>query len=409
MYIQKILIENIRSISHFEMEFPKPAGWHVLIGDNGSGKTTVLRAIAAPLIIEVNRANPIMTEWLKIAEEQAIAKLIYDDSYWIELGIKYSSNRGFNVIMCDKEENSEQNMPIKVFSAGYGSLRIAQENEIIDDITPQKKPQILAHKTLLGGKNALMSAEYWLKELQYAVLEGGNDQKTAQKLLDLIISLINDSNLLPYNRKIGKIGRAGISFQNEKGIYLAFRHLSDGFRSILNIVLDFIFRMVGFYGEAEVLRAFDNEQKVCMLEGVVLIDEIDAHLHPTWQTRIGQWFTQYFPNIQFIVTTHSPLVCRACDKGSIWRLAAPDSDVPSGEITGIERERLIYGNILDAYGTEIFGDSASINVEAAQQRNRLGELYEKSIMGLIKSEEETEFTHLKGIFPTFQHIGILAK
>lgn len=45
MYIQKVTIENIRSIDHFEMTFPNPAGWHVLIGDNGAGKSTILKAI----------------------------------------------------------------------------------------------------------------------------------------------------------------------------------------------------------------------------------------------------------------------------------------------------------------------------------------------------------------------------
>jgi hypothetical protein len=70
-------------------------------------------------------------------------------------------------------------------------------------------------------------------------------------------------------------------------------------------------------------------------------------------------FTHYFPNIQFIVTTHSPLVCRACEKGSIWRLAAPGMEIKSGEIIGVDRERLIFGNVLDAYGTEIFGEDVS--------------------------------------------------
>ena len=48
-------------------------------------------------------------------------------------------------------------------------------------------------------------------------------------------------------------------------------------------------------------------------EGVILIDEIDAHLHPAWQKRIGFWLKAHFPNIQFIVTTHSPFICQAAD------------------------------------------------------------------------------------------------
>lgn len=400
MYIQKVIIENIRSISHFEMDFPNPAGWHVLIGDNGTGKTTILRAIGAALIGDIYANDE--SSWIKMNEEKGEAILNFEDK---------NDNRSFVIYQTSDETSPTFVFPAyhQVFSAGYGSLRIAQENGIIEDIKPKKFPQILAHETLLGEKNALMSAELWLKDLQYAVFEGDSEQVLAQKLLDLIVSIISESNLLPYNVKMEKVGRKGILFRNEEGTLLNLRQLSDGFRSILNITIDLIYRMVGFYGENEVIKAFDNPLKICSLSGVVLIDEIDAHLHPTWQTRIGQWFTQYFPNIQFIVTTHSPLVCRACEKGSIWRLAAPGSEHESGEITGTERERLIYGNILDAYGTEAFGEDTSISVIAAEQRNRLGELYEKSIMGLIEASEQAEFNHLKGIFPTFQYTGILAK
>lgn len=416
MYIQKVIIENIRSISHFEMDFPNPAGWHVLIGDNGTGKTTILKAIGTTTIRY--NLNEVFS-WLKVNTKKAQICLWFDErNYKPSLSIEkvsensFSSSVGYNsneVLPLKNVAIGFSDSPIEVFSTGYGSLRIAQENGIIDDIKPKKFPQILAHETLLGEKNTLMSAELWLKDLQYAVFEGDSEQVLAQKLLDLIVSIISESNLLPYNVKMEKVGRKGILFRNDEGTLLNLRQLSDGFRSILNITIDLIYRMVGFYGEDKVIKAFENPQKICSLSGIVLIDEIDAHLHPTWQTRIGQWFTQYFPNIQFIVTTHSPLICRACEKGSIWRLAAPDSEIPSGEIVGTERERLIYGNILDAYGTEAFGENTSIGEESAAKRNRLGELYPKSIMGLIAENEEAEFEALKAIFPTFQFNPILMK
>ncbi len=79
------------------------------------------------------------------------------------------------------------------------------------------------------------------------------------------------------------------------------------------------------------------------LPGVVLIDEIDAHLHPSWQVDVGFWFTRYFPQLQFIVTTHSPLVCRAAEKGSIWRLAKP-GPIGGARNHGIEKDRLVMAN-----------------------------------------------------------------
>ena len=92
------------------------------------------------------------------------------------------------------------------------------------------------------------------------------------------------------------------------------------------------------------------------LPGVVLVDEIDAHLHPTWQLRIGENLLRYFPKVQFIVTTHSPLICHAAEKGSVWRLPVPGDDSSfTGRVRGKELKRLIYGDILEAYDTELFG------------------------------------------------------
>jgi hypothetical protein len=93
--------------------------------------------------------------------------------------------------------------------------------------------------------------------------------------------------------------------------------------------------------------------------GVVLIDEIDAHLHPTWQRRIGFWFREHFPRMQFIVSSHSPLVFQAADPGTIFRLPRPGYDEDGYMVTGDEYRRLVFGNVLDAYGTEVFGEGVT--------------------------------------------------
>jgi len=66
----------------------------------------------------------------------------------------------------------------------------------------------------------------------------------------------------------------------------------------------------------EMLRS-DIEVPINEASGVVLIDEIDPHLHPKWQREIGFWLTKLFPNMQFIVTTHSPFVAMAAGKGAL--------------------------------------------------------------------------------------------
>jgi len=82
MYIKKVNIDNIRSISDFEMTFPEPAGWHVVIGDNGAGKSTVVKSIALALldITDINAAGQDWDEWLKKGEIQGFVELLISPS-----------------------------------------------------------------------------------------------------------------------------------------------------------------------------------------------------------------------------------------------------------------------------------------------------------------------------------------
>lgn len=81
-------------------------------------------------------------------------------------------------------------------------------------------------------------------------------------------------------------------------------------------------------------------------------------------------------------------------------MAAPGSDYASGEITGLDRDRLIHGNVLDAYGTEVFGEGVSIAEESNDMLTRLAELNVKSMLGEINDSEHVELQNLKAVLPT---------
>jgi len=104
-----------------------------------------------------------------------------------------------------------------------------------------------------------------------------------------------------------------------------------------------------------------------------------------------------FPNLQFIVTTHSPLICRASENGTIWRLRAPGSEYASGEVTGVEKQRLIYGDLLDAYGTELFGKNITQSQSGQELTEKLATLNMKSFKTKLSDEEQKELESLKNI------------
>jgi predicted ATP-binding protein involved in virulence len=143
-----------------------------------------------------------------------------------------------------------------------------------------------------------------------------------------------------------------------------------------------------------------NDGKITVKHnGVVMIDEIDAHLHPTWQRQIGFWLIKHFPRIQFIVTTHSPLVCQAAERGSIFRLPAPGLNEEARMVQGIERDRLIFGSVLDAYGTELFGLDVSRSEASKKKQERLAELNQKALSSTLPSKEAQERLSLQALFP----------
>ena len=434
MYIKEVKIKNIRSISHFEMDFPKPAGWHVLIGDNGAGKSTIIRAIAATLIgpEEITAVLPVWEEWLKQDENEGSIVLEIERDTKLD-GISQTRPPKIQAIknLFELKRNGRIELKSNIFdknmnprnfnwgnnkgwfSVAYGPFRRFTGGNDKWNKVFYAALKAGAHLSVFGEDIALTEALDWLKELDRKRLKQNESQQMlvgmhepevkyvseSEQTFEAIKTFINTSGLLPHNAYFDSVNIEGdLIFRDGNGLPIKMIQMSDGYRSILSLTFELIRQLVGNYSANAVFKEIRKGKPTTMvidLPGVVLIDEIDAHLHPTWQTRIGQWFTKYFPNIQFIVTTHSPLVCRACENGSIWRLAAPGSGNESGEITGTYKKRLIYGNVLDAYGTEVFGENVSISEESNDKMNRLTLLNNKSMEGETSDVEEQELSELK--------------
>jgi predicted ATP-dependent endonuclease of OLD family len=427
MYIREVHIENIRSISKFDMKFREgeEAGWHVLIGDNGSGKTTILRSIALGLV-GMNQSSGLVEDWkswfpsssqyqksrinldIKLNETNRLVFPNNNKFYSSKIHIYKTQQQNYlleeNFNGSDYSNDSPflpEELRSGQFSAGFGPFRRftggnAEKEKIFKN---ERFKNLSAHLSLFGEDVGLTEITNWLQKLQFQKLEN----KSEGEIIEYIKMLLNSNDFLPYGTQLKSISSEGVFFIDGNGETIGINQLSDGYRSILSLTLELIRQMISFLDADAVfenIRTGDPEKMNIPLPGVVLIDEIDAHLHPTWQTRIGQWFTKYFPNLQFIVTTHSPLVCRACEKGTIWRLAAPGSNQESGEITGTDRDRLIYGNVLDAYSTEVFGEDISQSENAEDMLKELAELNLKSFKGIITAPQKERLAELKQILPT---------
>lgn len=284
------------------------------------------------------------------------------------------------------------------FSVAYGPFRRFSGGDKDYERIFYANLRLAAHLSVFGENVALTECVRWLQDLQFKKLE----RQPEGDLLDAIMRFINQEGFLPHQAWLKEVSSRGIEFVDGNGCQLLVDELSDGYRSVLSMTFELIRQLARVY---EVDRIFDPQNPFTIATpGIVLIDEVDAHLHPTWQRRIGLWFREHFPNIQFIVTTHSPLICQAADVGTVWRLPQPGSGETALQVTGTALNRLLYGDVLDAYGTELFGQDVTRSDEAHKRLERLAELNHKALRGRLTKKERAEQAELRAILPMATHV-----
>lgn len=418
MHLRRATIENIKSMASlvWELEGDDLAGWHVILGGNGSGKTTLLRAIALALNgLEAGALRLDFNSWLRNGADKgrvAVSVVPHADldistlespPTEPEATIDLADTNGrveaqpldSSVRKCDVWMDERAGW----FSASYGPFRrFVGGNEELEKLY-RTHPKISRHLTLFGENVALSECTKWLKDLRFRELENrdkGQDEGGLEgELLRKLIAFINTSALLPDGTTMNEVTADGVVFRDAGGAQVSVDDLSDGYRSVLSMTFELIRQLHRAYRADTII--FDEQLRV-NVPGVVIIDEVDVHLHPSWQRRIGAWFTDRFPKIQFIVTTHSPLICHAAEHGSIFRLPEPGSAEKARFIEGVERQRLIYGSVLDAYATDGFGHVPTRSAAGDELLERLAELNMKALDEVLLSDEQRERNQLERIF-----------
>ena len=432
MYLRRVHIQNVRSIAELTWELPDGvdgAGWHVILGDNGSGKSSFLRSIALALVgpMEAPALRQSWREWLRSGGEdraRIAVRLSWDPNEDRFVGRGRTPAQGtelwFHVHITPSGPSvvDDNHLPMigletagspgvdpsrhvwgdgaGWFSASYGPFRRFTGGDKDFDKLFYSQPKLARHLSVFGEAVALTEALTWLQNLKFRELEG----KAEGTLLAPILQFVNQPGFLPHDVRLKDVTSSGVEFVDANGFKMPVQNLSDGYRSILSMTFELVRQMALTFG-ADRLFSADNTQVIP--PGVVIIDEIDAHLHPTWQRTIGVWFRKHFPNVQFIVSTHSPLICQAAEVGSVFRLprpgASPDED--RGEmVKGLALQRLLYGNVLDAYSTGVFGEGVTRSESAQEKLDRLAELNTQELVATLSDDERDEQANLRAILPT---------
>lgn len=310
MYITKVTIKNIRSIEEIEINFERGVKSTILTGDNGTGKSTILRSIAMGITDEDSAAS-VLREMpgemvRKGAEFGEITVHLYQANgrkHKIRTEIvaqelfEKINQKVYKFTNGQYEEMDQKDFPwASIFAAGYGA---GVRNLGTSDY--QYYVSIDALYSLFKYDVALQNPELVLRRLIARARELGGEvsavemEKYLMQLLKQILNLNQDDKVVLTYTSIEIISKEW--GQGELST------LGDGYISTITWILD----LFSWWMLHLKLRK-KNILKNVEIKGIVLIDEIEQHLHPNWQVKIMTLLQESFPGIQFIATTHSPLV-----------------------------------------------------------------------------------------------------
>jgi energy-coupling factor transporter ATP-binding protein EcfA2 len=418
MYVSKVILRNVRGFAKLEFDLARPdksyAGWTVFTGDNGSGKSTLLKAIAIGLAgKDTARAlQPSFRGWVRDGagpEETSIQLEIVrvkDDDALAETGrapaehfpakleIRNGGREPQLLTATPAGKPKSFSTPERTiwsadasgwFSCGYGPFRR------VFGASPEATRQMVAPTTgrfvtMFQEAASLAEVDQWLRNLKHKELEHGRAE-SAQ--LSLVMDLLRD-DLMPNQISVDRVDADGLWLKDRNGVRLAWGDMSEGYRAAAALLADILRHLIDTYGIGALAKPESDGKHVVNRSGVVLIDEIDAHLHPEWQREIGFWLKRHFPKIQFLVTSHSPIICQAADPNGLFVLPEPGSDEQPRPLHREEYEKVIASRPDTILLTAAFGLQNTRSPKAVEGRAEYAKLQAKKRSGRKLTAEERE-------------------
>jgi uncharacterized protein (TIGR02646 family) len=379
VYLKRIEIKNFKGITSLKFDFPLPMDseelksnvisrepWIMLLGENGVGKSAVLQAIALTLIGRkaLKHLNITSSSVINNNADEGYVKIFHHGNSK-PFYIRFSKE---GRIVTGHETSMTQIL-------GYGSSRLAAKNQKEDVEGSFGNVHI---KNLFDPTKVLVNANKWLVKLS----EDAKKSKEKRKLFDWVGLAIKDLLLLGNNSKL-VVENNVVKIRHSKRSAETLQQLSDGYQSIITVAVDIIRTLL------------KDKTTMETAQGIVLVDELETHLHPRWKMQVVSQLRKVFPKIQFIATTHDPLCLRGLQNGEVvvlyknlYKKVKIFSSLP--DPTGMNAEQLL--------NSQYFGLSSTYDYKDEERFNEYYYLLSRtklSRQGKQRRNELKDFVHQK--------------
>lgn len=377
-YFLSLTIENFRcfraeQVLDLSDGDGRPARWTIILGNNGVGKTTLLQCLEG---LQPNLHNP-ASEVFQVAppssvlmpligyipahtilheasergdKEQALVRIGTSIYYGSELSearlgqrqddfcVSYDGRDGYYV-SSDLDIGDTNLMGLVCY--GYGATRRMGRASLTE------KGERDSRASLFSEEATLINAEEWLLQADYAASKKSKSQERwahrRDQIKQLLINLLPDVHDIRFSTGSEDKIQPAVEVQTPYG-WVPMQSLSLGYKTLIAWMVDLA---------SHLFDRYPNSPNPLAEPAVVLVDEIDLHLHPQWQRTLISYLTNLFPNTQFIATAHSPLVVQAAGDANIVLLRRKgDHVVIDNDVESVKGWRVDQVLTSDLFGLE---------------------------------------------------------
>ncbi len=380
-------LENVGPFKTLDLTFKRPMT--VLVGRNAMGKTTILRSIVA---LWSNLRDPQLVPRTTYGRDQSLIKCDYfptEEDVW-----NYSRAYKFPV-----DATSVHDVGVE-YRKPDGSMGPSDNPTIYSPLIAINAYRRLEPGGVEGPKKGHAVSVNRAIQVHAGNFSTGNYGSIHQWLVNRYFSRYEDwaqrerREMEAFSNGLEKLfpSKLQVSFKSVNENYdpifttvhgtVPFNELSGGMQSVVHIVFSIIDGVSQIRRESE--NIFDED-------ALVLIDEIESHLHPEWQRTIVRGLTKMFPRCQFILTTHSPLIVSSCEPKEVVHLtqSAGDDGDGNGQIEARDFQST-KGWLAEDVLTDLMGVESSRPPEVQEMIDRLRELYRKRAEGSLIDRERDE-------------------